>query len=363
MKKPLPTITVACVLCLVGLGLVLAIKITGSKDTRSGETHDPFNNPNATDRSGGSSLTSPKPPQSLEERRASLTRKLEEVFGHEDFREHPAMLHDLLLDASVADLQLALEISRGHPQFTPGFIDSFSAAVYERWFGIDPVTAISEVAQSDLTENRKRTLIENLLEDWANRSPKEALSFFLKEGSLGVESDHLYGAIARGSSSKGDLNVLEQILDHIADPKLRSFAVRQAARNLQQHHTAKFEEWVGTLSPADQPLAIGESAWLLAAGQDIDQALHQLTRLEDMSADNHALVRRRVLAEWAEHQPIAAEWLLHQRVQGEEREVLFANLLSHWLSQDRGLASRWLEDQVAAGALDHDFVNRVAERL
>jgi hypothetical protein len=152
-------------------------------------------------------------------------------------------------------------------------------------------------------------------------------------------------------------------LSRILDPKLHSYAVRAAARHLQRDHAPLFEDWLAALPPAQQGAALAESAWILS-DSDIDQALANLDRLAQVEAERVPVTRARVAVKWAEKDPVkAADWVATQDLQGEERESLFANVLSVWFSKDRDVAVAWVESLIATGKIDEAFMNRVAGRL
>ena len=52
-----------------------------------------------------------------------------------------------------------------------------------------------------------------------------------------------------------------------------------------------------------------------------------------------------------------------QSLRGEEREALFADVLSVWFSKDQDVAAAWVESLIAKGQIDEAFMNRVATRL
>ena len=304
--------------------------------------------PMETDRAGG---------------RAALTQRLEAILNEPDSNEWPGMLLDLMQTASMADVQALLAASDGKLGESPAFRDEMKAAAYERWFALDPAAALRAIDKATMSPDRKVHFMEVFLDDWSGREP-DRVSSFLQEGELrGIPIDKAYGAIVRGASLAGAVALVNASLSRISDPKLHSYAVRAAARNLQRDHDPLFENWLAALPTAHQGAAVAESVWMLS-DTHIERALSNLKRLEQMEAERVQVTRTRVVVKWAEKDPkMAADWVATQSLRGEEREALFADVLSVWFSKDQDVAAAWVESLIAKGQIDEAFMNRVATRL
>lgn len=366
-RRSLPIIlaVIVCVLVISVLTIFLTDRgrdlLGNGNESKSGATTD-------AGREGGSEdaakVSGGRKAESDRERREALSAKLAEILAEPDYREQPSMLFDLMSEASLEEVKALLALSEENPDYSEGFKESVAAAAFERWYSLDPASGIRALDASSLGLNRKKTLAEVLLEDWANQSPEEVFAFLGKGELTGVPSDTVYGSLVRGSAKTGDRASVEQALQRITDPKLHSYAVRAAARTLQDIHADVYGEWIETLPPSQQASAIGESAWILAGKKEIDGALEGLKRLEEMSAENLTIARRKVVVEWTRNEPArAADWALSQNIQGEEREILFGNVLRIWLADDNNAAVEWVESQVGSGKFDEAFMNRLAQRL
>lgn len=294
---------------------------------------------------------------------ATLTQKLEEILNEPDSLERPGLLLDLMTGASMAEVQALLAASDAEFGDSPAFQDQMKAAAYERWYHLDPAAALRAMDRSTMAPERKSHLMEVFLDDWTGREP-EQVAAFLQEGELkGIPTDRAYSAVVRGASLAGDVAFVNSALSRITDPKLHSYAVRAAARHLQRDHDSLFEDWLAALPASQQGAALAESAWILSK-IDIDQALENLERLEQVEAERVPVTRARVVVKWAEEDPRkAADWVASQPLQGEEREALFANLLNVWVSKDRDVAMTWIEALIEKGEIDEAFMNRVATRM
>lgn len=297
------------------------------------------------------------------EEHAAFLQRLKDIQNDPEPTEWPGLLLDLMLTATLPDVQALLAASDSEFGDSPAFQDEMKAAAYERWYHLEPAAALRAMDHSTMASERKIHLMEVFLDDWSGRDPQQVAAF-LQEGELaGVSVDKVYGAVARGASLAGAVALVDFSLSRISDPKLHSYAVRAAARHLQRDHAALFEEWMAALPPANQGAALAESAWILS-DTNIDQALANLERLAQVEAERVPVTRARVAVRWAEKDPgKAADWVATQNLQGEERESLFANVLSVWFSKDRDVAVAWVEALIAKGQIDEDFMNRVAGRL
>lgn len=278
----------------------------------------------------------------------------------ENHREIPGFVYDLVREVSLPELQDLLEVARTHPELSAGLRDEIFVAAYERWYELDPVTALREMDASALSPNRKASRMEVLLEDWASREPGEMLAFLEEEKLAGVSSDSIFGALARGSAAKGELAILEEALAKINEPKLRSFALKSSARVLQRDEETLFESWLPKLTPQDQAIALAESAWILA-DEDIELSLQRMRQLEELGAESLPVTRSRVVVKWTRNEPAAAgQWVLEQQLPEAERVDLFAIFFRVWLAENRKQAVAWAEDSIARGLLDESFLNQVA---
>lgn len=301
--------------------------------------------------------------QPLGEESSELTQQLLEIQNYPEHLEWPGLLLDLMLDASLDEVLALLAASEGPLGASPGFRDEMQIAAYERWYALDPAAALRAIDTATMTPHRRAAAMEVFLDDWTSREP-EQVSAFLKEGELeGVSADLAYGAVARGASLAGAVALVDEALARIEDPKLHSYAVRAAARQLQRDHAELFEDWLTALPVTQQGAALAESAWILSE-KKIDQALTNLARLEQIDAERVPVTRARVVVNWAEEAPReAANWVAGQALQGEEREALFANLLSVWFSEEKEGAISWVESLIEQGQIDEAFMNRVSSRM
>lgn len=298
----------------------------------------------------------------LNEMQSIMRLKVDAVQQEPDYKERPGMLYDLMLEASLQEVQELLKLSYD-VNYSLGFRDDMKAAAFERWYHLDPTAALRAMDASTLSSSMKNSRMEVFLEDWAGRSPQD-VEAFLQEGKLtGVPSDLTYGALVRGSAKSGDLEVVDAALASIQDPKLKYYALKSAARVLQRDHADQFQDWLTTLTEADQNTALAESAWMLA-DKDIARALVGLDQLAARGADELPVTRRRVAVKWADNDPVkAADWVVAQDISGEEREVLFANVMRVWISNDQPAAVAWVDALIEKGEIDEAFMNRVAGRF
>lgn len=309
------------------------------------------------------SQTPAKEAQETPRENSDLVQELLEIQDDPDHKEWPGLLLDLMFNASIDQVQALLAASDGPLGDSPAFRDEMQIAAYERWYALDAAAALRAIDTSTMTPHRRVGAMEVFLDDWSSREP-ERVAAFLKEGELqGIPTDQAYGAVARGASLAGAVALVDEALAKIENPKLKSYAVRAAARQLQRDNGGLFEDWWTSLPPAHQGAALAESAWILSENQ-IDQALANLARLEQVEAERVPVTRARVVVQWAQEEPAkAANWVASQSLQGEEREALFANLLSVWFSEDRDVAVTWVKSLITKGEIDEAFMNRVAERL
>ncbi|VGO12518.1 hypothetical protein PDESU_01071 [Pontiella desulfatans] len=296
------------------------------------------------------------------QRRPPLSQKVDAIQQEPDYKERPGMLFDLMLEASLQEVHGLLALSED-VTYSVGFRDDMKAAAFERWYQLDPVAAIRAMDASTLSASQKNSRMEIFLEDWAGRSPQDVAAL-LGQGQLtGVSSDLTYGALVRGSAKNGDLEVVDAALALMDDPTLRFYALKSAARVLQRDHADRFEGWLVTLPGSDQNTALAESAWMLA-DQDMDRALLGLDQLAARGADELPVTRLRVAVKWADKDPVkAANWVAAQDVTGEDREILFANVMRVWISKDQSAAVAWVESLIEKGEIDEAFMNRVGGRL
>jgi len=300
---------------------------------------------------------------SLSDMQATMLMKVEAIQQDSDYKEREGMLFDLMLDASMEEVMELLALSEEQNTYSQGLRNHMKVAAYERWYQLDPAAALLAMDASTLTSSIKNSRMEVFLQDWAERSPQDVAAF-LEQGQLtGVSSDLTYGALVRGSALNGDLEVVDAALARMGDPKLRSYALRAAARALQRDHADQFEGWLNTLPVEEQNKAIAEGAWMLA-DKNIDGALAGLDRLAEQGADELAVTRSRILVKWARNDPArAGAWVVEQEISGEEREDLFSTLLSVWVREDRSAAIAWIENLIADGEIDDAFMNRVITRM
>lgn len=294
---------------------------------------------------------------------AALTQRLEEIQSEPDSREWPGMLLDLMHEASMAEVQALLAASDGELGSSPGFRDEMKAAAYERWYHLDPVGALRAIDGATMSPRRKASVMATLLEDWSRRSPDQVSAFLLEGGLTGVSSDQIYGAIVRGSAISGAVDLVQSSISRIQDPKLRSYALREAARAFQRDHEALFDAWVGTLPSEDQATALAEGAWMLV-DKDPNLALERLDQLEKLGADQLPVTRSRIVVKWSRQDPgNAGQWVLDQKLPEAERENLLSLVFKVWISKDRDAAAAWAEDSINRGTMDEALMNRVATRL
>lgn len=360
MRKSLSILSAVAVVVAMIVVVTTRQRSVSDSDRLNGETTAASDSAKVPTRENSQDISEPS--QEGLARSVGMRGELDAILEEPEYREWPSMLFDLMYDATLDEVAELLAISEDGSSYSLGFRDSMKAAAYERWYQLDPSTALSEMDASSLSESQKNSRMEVFLEDWASRSPDEVLAFLERRKLSGVTSDLTFGALVRGGASKGDLEVVDAALTRVEDPKSRYYALKSAARVLQRDHADQFDDWLGTLSAENQALAIAESAWIMA-GENSDQALAGLKRLEEMEADNVSVTRARVLVKWAEKEPAkAAEWMVSQNVEGEEREMLFANLMSVWARKDRAAAVAWAEALIAEGKIDEAFMNRVAGR-
>lgn len=300
---------------------------------------------------------------SLSDMQSNMLVKVDAIQQDSDYKEREGMLFDLMLDASLDEIMELLALSEDQTTYSQGLRNSMKVAAYERWYQLDPAAALVAMDASTLSLRMKNSTMEILLEDWAGRSPLDVAAF-LEQGQLtGVSSDLTYGALVRGSALNGDLGLVDATLARMEDPKLRSYALRAAARVLQRDHADQFEDWLNTLPAEEQNTAIAESAWILA-DKDMDCALAGLDRLAERGADELVVTRSRILVKWARNDPVhAGAWVVEQDISGEEREDLFSTFLSVWVREDRSAAIAWIENLIADGEIDDAFMNRVITRM
>lgn len=295
--------------------------------------------------------------------RSALSQKVDIILIESDFRERPVMLYDLLQDASLQEVYELLALSDGDQNYSVGFRDAMKVAAYERWYELDTAAAIRAMDASVLSASQKNSRMETLLENWASRSPQDVIEFIQQGDLSGVSADLVYGAIVRGSAQQGDRSAVDFALGKIQDLKLRFYALKSAARVFQRDHADQFEDWLSTLPTEDQNVAIAESAWILA-DKDVEQALAGLASLDERDASQLPITRLRVVVKWADNDPVkAADWVAAQDVSSEDREILFANVMSVWASKDRGAAVAWANALIQKGKIDEAFMSRVAARM
>ena len=333
------------------------------------EVKDPSSEvPSSTRQSGApESATGKAVPQSMKsslgDGSITLREKLKGIYDEPDYREWPGLLLDLMMNASMDEVNALLSASDANFGDSPGFQDEMKAAAYERWFALDAASALRAIDKSTMSPDRKIHVLEVFLDEWTSREPDQVSAFMLEGDLKGIPADRVHGAIVRGASLNGAIDLVNSSLSRISDPTLKSYAVRAAARQLQRDHEAMFEDWLQALPISEQGAALAESAWILS-DKDIDHALANLERLDQVEAELVPVTRARVVVQWAEDDPgKAADWVASQSLQGEEREDLFANILSVWFSEDQVAATTWVEALIAKGEIDESFMNRVASKL
>lgn len=294
----------------------------------------------------------------LKAAQSSIRMTVDDILKEPDYKEWPSMLFDLMHEASLEDVQELLAASEDSANYSLGYRDSMKAAAYERWYQLDPYTALIEMDASTLSASQKNSRMEVFLEDWASQSPQEVWSL-LEQGQINrVSSDLTHGALARGSALNGNFELLDSALANIADSKLKYYALKSAARSIQRDHGDQFDAWLNTLPESDQNTALAESAWILA-DQDIERALIGLNQLEQRGADVLPVTRLRVAVKWADSDPVAAaDWVSAQNVTGKDRETLFGNVLRVWASKDQPAAIAWVDSLIEKGEIDEAFMNR-----
>lgn len=287
-------------------------------------------------------------------------KMLEGIRDTPDLKERPTMLYDLMSEASLAAVHELLVLS-DDSNYSEGFRDAMKVAAYERWYVLDPATAIREAGASLMTQNQKVAQLQAYLDDWSGKSPKEVMSFIKQGVPSGLTEDQVYGAIVRGGASAGDRELIDYAFQRMTDPRYRKYAIQAVAASLRMDHNDLFEDWLASLSVEEQKTAIAESAKFLV-DTDIDQAIEELQFLAESEAEQLSVAVSRVVVKWTEKDPkAAAEWV--QKFKGKQRETLFANVINVWLLADEDATLDWISSLLKDGVIDEAFLERVAVKM